>query len=518
MTEQLLNDPVWRKKNRLCTFLSLLPLFGWMGFVFMGKRSGRKQFTVAGTIYGVLSGAAYLLLSFSPLGRFRSFLYQAGEVCPYLLIGLWLVCMVHTLLLGTQYLQFLALKQSASPARDPLTADKKWRRENLGWMIWSYFPVTGWFSVWTVGRRLKSRGLTMLGLLCGSATAAVLMITPVYELVIGNYSPFRYEFCLDYVFIYLCIIPLLVSFLFREDYLDQRASTWSKDTRVFPNLKNRKWRLRNSLWQIWTLFPIVGGIGISIAGVRSGNRKCTVKGAVLSLIAAAIFGITVTRDSIVAMLGMELNFRQEYAFLDFFQLLLIFLYLIILFYGTFIRWDVLRGRASALQGYGSEFERELDIQNRMRARGMEIPTEPARQAPKSEPAKPEPVKQEAPPAPDPVPAAPEKPAAQIVTRPMDVPAAPAVPQKAPAGQVDINHCTQSELMELPGIGVAQAKRAMEHRQTSGRFQSVDEFVELLQIKPHFAVQIFSRATVGQAAPAEEKPASDPAPVRRRIDF
>lgn len=93
------------------------------------------------------------------------------------------------------------------------------------------------------------------------------------------------------------------------------------------------------------------------------------------------------------------------------------------------------------------------------------------------------------------------------------------PTPQPVGAaVDINRCTQDELMSLPGIGVAQAKKALEYRAQNGGFRSLDEFVDVLQIKPHFAVQIFDRATVSQPAP---KSTPQPAPgkqSRRTIDF
>lgn len=108
-----------------------------------------------------------------------------------------------------------------------------------------------------------------------------------------------------------------------------------------------------------------------------------------------------------------------------------------------------------------------------------------------------------------------RPAPQPQPRPRPEP----VPQAAsPSGElVDINRCTQSELMTLPGIGVAQAKKALEYRQTHGGFRSLDEFVEVLEIKPHFAVQIFAKATASQSS-AAPKPRTDSSAARRKFDF
>ena len=101
--------------------------------------------------------------------------------------------------------------------------------------------------------------------------------------------------------------------------------------------------------------------------------------------------------------------------------------------------------------------------------------------------------------------------------PAPVQQAKPVQKPAATGIVDVNRCTQSELMTLPGMTVAQAKRAMEYRAEHGGFRSLDEFVDVLGIKPHFAVQIFSVATVSQqeAKPVQQHNATS---SRRTIDF
>ena len=159
----------------------------------------------------------------------------------------------------------------------------------------------------------------------------------------------------------------------------------------------------------------------------------------------------------------------------------------------------------SLQGYRSEFDRDLDMQTRIQARKLELPTEPAAVVPQPEPAKPEPVKPE-PVKPEPVIPQTVAPKTAVSTRveiPSDI-------------HVDINHCTQAELMQLPGISVVLAKQAMEYRAANGGFRSVEEFVEKLHIKPHFAVQIFNMATVSPNTPATPK--TETGTVRRMIDF
>ena len=95
--------------------------------------------------------------------------------------------------------------------------------------------------------------------------------------------------------------------------------------------------------------------------------------------------------------------------------------------------------------------------------------------------------------------------------------------EASDGLVNINTCTQEELMKLPGVSVAMAMKAIAYREEHGGFETVDAFVDFLALKPHFAVQIFEKTTVempettgGAAEDAGDDP-QRPA-VRRHLDL
>ena len=47
-----------------------------------------------------------------------------------------------------------------------------------------------------------------------------------------------------------------------------------------------------------------------------------------------------------------------------------------------------------------------------------------------------------------------------------------------AGSVNLNTCTKEELTALPGIGNTLAKRILEYRTVHGRFQSVEELLQV----------------------------------------
>lgn len=519
--QQRLNDPRWRTRNRLCAFLSLIPGFGNFGFLFMGKNSGRKQYTTLGILYGIANFLVHtLLVGTAVLYEGKFMLHELGYIQFYYAVGtgigdiqgygwlalvlVWLACMGHTFALSGQYLRYLALYQVRQQPRHPLVFNRKFRMENLWWMWLSLVPFYYGFSVWFAGCRMKRRGLS----LGGAATVLLSVLFFVGMGYLDDFSP-NWE---TYVYWALLIGGLWSIFLLgictiltclknKEDYLDFRAKEYLADTNQSPLMADPKWRRSNSLWHIWMALPYVGGIGIAIAGLKSKKTKNVLLGAGLSLLTATILiGHTVLATNFNNTYDYYRDNLPLYAAINSIPRLLMPLFLVTLFAGIVIHWDSLKGRAAALQGYASEFDREADLYQRMAARSAA--------APAAQP-DPQPVAQPIPqPIPQPVPAP-----VHPVPRPVEIPA-----QSAPAGEkLDINRCTQSEYMSLPGFTVAMAHRAMEHRAQKGGFRSADEFVEVLSVKPHFAVQIFDRITVEAAAPAPA-PKPDGGAARRRIEF
>ncbi|MBO0525271.1 helix-hairpin-helix domain-containing protein [Clostridium botulinum] len=53
------------------------------------------------------------------------------------------------------------------------------------------------------------------------------------------------------------------------------------------------------------------------------------------------------------------------------------------------------------------------------------------------------------------------------------------------GLLDINSCSELELSRLPGMGLILAKKAANLRNSKNGFDSVDEFIEVVGVKPHF---------------------------------
>lgn len=66
--------------------------------------------------------------------------------------------------------------------------------------------------------------------------------------------------------------------------------------------------------------------------------------------------------------------------------------------------------------------------------------------------------------------------------------------------IDINTASESELAALPGIGLILAKKAINHRETNEYFNSIDEFAEVLSLKPHILERIRPLVTLNKTEP------------------
>lgn len=506
MTEQLLKDVKWKTRNFLCTLLALIPIIGWMGFLLMAKKSGRKQFRIPGIIYGVLSMSAFLAKTFSE-GRLLPIAIreEIGTYALIMLFVLWLACLVHTFIRSGQYLQYLALRVSGLPERHPLTRDRRWRRNNLLWMLWSLIPGTCGLGVLFVGCRLNNRKLKF----CGIFTELLVAVCLLARLTVNSFylalSVAKTTIPTVSEFMIICswAISLIWTYAVREEYLDARALVWEEHTRKQPNLLNGKWRRRNSAWQIWTYIPVVGGLGIAIAGIRGGKKKNVVSGVVLCLLGAAVFFMQAVWATDFSWELMEYHSRSFVT--DILNSVGRAVHVTALFLGMVIRWDVLFGRATRLQGYSSEFDRELDFQNRIRARSEKLAV--AQTAAETKAVE-EPQNT--------VSETPQTATENTAGRKIDI--AEKTSETAGQKDININTCDQEDLMRLPGIGVIQAKRAVEYRSANGGFRSVDEFVELLKIKPHFAVQIFRIAVVDEPAADQPDKAPESGAGGRVFDF
>lgn len=59
----------------------------------------------------------------------------------------------------------------------------------------------------------------------------------------------------------------------------------------------------------------------------------------------------------------------------------------------------------------------------------------------------------------------------------------------PQNLLDINNCSEAEITALPGISIVMSKKIIKFREEERPFKSVDDFLQIMKIKPHFAKQL-----------------------------
>lgn len=77
--------------------------------------------------------------------------------------------------------------------------------------------------------------------------------------------------------------------------------------------------------------------------------------------------------------------------------------------------------------------------------------------------------------------------------------------EVPVEKIDVNNCTVEQYTSLPGISIVMAKTAEQYRKEQGEFKTVDEFFEVIKLKPHFIVQIQDRVVCNHVEKQEPMP-------------
>jgi len=90
-------------------------------------------------------------------------------------------------------------------------------------------------------------------------------------------------------------------------------------------------------------------------------------------------------------------------------------------------------------------------------------------------------------------------ASGVVSRPRDSPRSPpsgSVSHGREGDPVDVNRAREEELMKLPGIGPALARRIVDHRSRHGPFRNIDDLVAVPGIGPVVLERIRDRVRIG----------------------
>ncbi len=72
-------------------------------------------------------------------------------------------------------------------------------------------------------------------------------------------------------------------------------------------------------------------------------------------------------------------------------------------------------------------------------------------------------------------------------------------------KIDLNRATVSQLISLPGVGPALAERIVEYREKNGRFQKVEELLNVRGIGEKKFAKLEARIAVAPPAPPAQPP-------------
>lgn len=491
MTETKFNGK-WGMKNSAYILLGLFPWLDAFAFVYMGRKTGRKQWTRMGIIFGALwyfgvlfYGLTYSYLPASNFVRQMIFLVKAGVML------LWPVIMILLFASRKDYLRLLAVTEK-EPDIPELMQDKKWRMQHSMWTIWSFIPGLGGISLLTAGYSMKDKTwkkisaavtaigiLSIVGLIAGSGYEYVYLLSFSVRRIMKNLS------CCTLILMFPLQIALMLAI--RKKYLIHEAVRWDTGQRMYNCLSSLNWRIKNSWWMLMCFVPYCNGVGLIIAGLQSKKKKWAATGLIAEILIA-----------VCEVIFYMPRFRFGYSeFLHTIGILYDLAVLTVISMAFIVRNEFLFTRAKMLGGNESAIQQEIAAQENFRKRMSRektietVETDESEKEKKTRTVELTPVKSEK----------------KVEKQDVKVNA---------SEKIDINTCTEAELRKLPGLSLAQIKATVEYREKNGFFNSVDDFVSILGIKPHFAVQIFDMA-VASPAPVKEKPESEKV-VRRTIDI
>ena len=543
-----MSEAVFDKKRKikesLWLILAFIPFFNFLGFLYVGYKAKRRAWTNRGILFGALNLAAAVAMTPSGVSRTKSVLYffiestrnlEPAELAVRVFLAvIFIAALVMELALNSDYLKLRGIMTAGEKPAHELERNKAWRaKQSMPLIIFLFivYPLMSsisdlgsyscltWrstdfarnaftlavsaFPILYAAERIdekKWKRLPTVYFICADvmtvigASAFIFFADELNSNEVGQLYGALSNVC-SVVTLFLTMTVFLLCLLWKESYLERLAPEYAYERQKYQCLNSVKWRLLNSWWLLLCVTAYSSGAALIYAGITSKKKKTLLIGIaafVLTFVfafptlSAMIAGNTAYRGYPNTLAGFALNLQDLVYYM---AVLLAFL----------SRPSYLSARAKLSKGYASDVERELDEMN-----ALKLHEAAARKRMQSEP---ETDTADAPHA---------VPGLSAEMRTVDVPEQ--VMDNAPAeetaqGVIDINSCTAQEMTRLPGITIVDAKRAVEHRETQGRFKSVDEFISFLKVKPHFAVGIFEMAEAGGSAAEEPKK-----PLRRRLDI
>ncbi|WP_462410813.1 ComEA family DNA-binding protein [Neobacillus sp. Marseille-QA0830] len=284
--------------------------------------------------------------------------------------------------------------------------------------------------------------------------------------------------------------------------------------------KGTIWRVRHSLWMLFTFTFIFNWIGFFIIGRKARHKKWSMYGALYTIpfILLCVFGERYSTNAWQwDLIGYSMIGGGIISIIHAFRIRKEYFYRLEAIEMRRPEEDRrLRGQIQAEYGMGSNQapSQQPPVQPAMKRMNTEVPKPYPQQADSKASLQKAPassLQKSSGPDWQKEPGAVSLQKGPSASEPVVVNSEP-VPVPAP-NLVDLNQATEFEIATLPGVGPIFAKRAIQERENLGGFQSLEDFAEILGLKPHIVERIRPLVTVsGQKDPRNKHYAG------RMVDF
>lgn len=161
--------------------------------------------------------------------------------------------------------------------------DTTWRMKSFKPFLLLFVPVFFFFVFFVMEKKTKTNAYRRLGLFYG-VISIVTFIAGVMGIV---YQPLLCVLLLHIGTWALCVLQI---FRLRKKY--QQLLEWAQEDdeeRRNTLIYQKSWRVRNSLWCVWSCIPLLGGLGTYFLGRRIDSGKLRLFGIVAILFSLALY-------------------------------------------------------------------------------------------------------------------------------------------------------------------------------------------------------------------------------------
>lgn len=498
---KLISAKMQKAKQSLWIILAFIPFVNFLGFLYIGYRADRKKWTDMGKGYLILN-----LVSACFFWCTHTFHFRVNETIEIVSNILFAFVFVSALVLQLYAsVDYLKLHRSEKSVSHELLNNRLWKTIQSSPMLLPlvgvlFYLASGTFEgvvtcsfitlfisfvFFYAANRANKRNWRKIGGIYLIYSLAAVAVTSCQLILYENTELFNTRFESTDFFIIPSINGIIITIstilayfyflLYRREYLEALAPVYEEERHKYACLESKRWRALNSWWLLLCVNSYGSGISLIYAGVTGKKKKVLLYGIASLTLAVGAAYARATLDT--------LN--------SFFNFIIASVHMLSVAAALLVKPGYLSARAKICGGFVSDVDKEVHFQNKLEERYADASQKAlgndnaAANINQKNTAEIQPGE--------------EKREVFEAEKCQKGNSAVMSPQT-----VDINNCNKEELTKLPGITIIDAKRAIERREAQGEFGSVDEFIEYLGIKPHFAVKIFKLAKATHTPVEEEE--------------